>query len=184
LKKTTAILLLALLLFNVAGYRLFFEFLQQQHDVSLQALLDNHEYNDNELFEIKVPLSMPYLSAESSFERVDGELTIDGQYYKYVKRKVEKGQLILLCIPDHQKSGIDEAKTSFGGGAIGLPLAGKKNPESSRKNVFGSEYEESSRQLPDATPIVRLRVQADRFSAVLTPGFRRFAERPPQRSVL
>jgi hypothetical protein len=180
LKKLSAILLLALLLFNLAGYRLVFELLQAQHKVSLEASLDKNQYHDDDLLEIRVPFSMPYQPDETSYERVDGEITVNGQSYKYVKRKVEKGHLILLCIPDHRKTGIEQAKTEFGGGVNDYPLTGKKGSDGPGKNVGGSEYEETLRQLVQAGPAVLQLKHFDNSTALLTPGFPRFAERPPQ----
>ena len=113
MKKLAAIALLILLLFNFVGYRLLFYALQQQADKQLEVQLDNESYNDEDLITIKVPLSLPYLTNWKDFERTDGEITLDGKIYHYVKQKVYEGQLILMCLPDEQKMHLENAKDDF-----------------------------------------------------------------------
>lgn len=113
MKKLTAILLLLLLLFNLIGYRWFFAFTIRQWDGQITAALDKERYNEQDLITIKVPLSLPYQTDRSDFERVDGEISIDGQWYKYVKRKVVNGELVLLCLPDRKKAKLQTAKDNF-----------------------------------------------------------------------
>ncbi len=113
LKQSTAILLIALLLTNHFGYRVIFMFAEQVADNSLETALDNIEYEEDELLTITVPLSNPYQLNQSDFERVDGEINIDGKVFRYVKRKIVNGDLILKCIPHHEKMKIQYEKLEF-----------------------------------------------------------------------
>ena len=113
MKKLSAILLIALFLFNLFGYKIIFNYLQQQSDFHFVTALDKNDYNDADLVTIKVPLSLPYLNNQQNFERVDGEITVKGKILKYVKRKIADGNLILLCLPDQNKMRIKSAKDEF-----------------------------------------------------------------------
>lgn len=113
MKKPSAILLITLFLFNLFGYRFLFNYEQQQSDKHLEASLDKQDYNEADLITIKVPLSLPYVSNQQNFERIDGEITVNGKILKYVKRKISDGCLILLCLPDHNKMRIESAKDEF-----------------------------------------------------------------------
>jgi hypothetical protein len=95
------------------GYRLYFYYAQQMADKALVATLDEGTYDHKDLLVIKVPLSLPYQSDWKDFERVDGEIDINGETYKYVKRKVVNGALVLLCLPDHHKTKLENAKEEF-----------------------------------------------------------------------
>jgi hypothetical protein len=112
-KRVAAILLLVLFLFNWFGYRLLSHYLQHRADSQLEAQLDQHQYNESSLVEIRVPLNMPYQTASSGFERYDGEIEFNGTHYKYVKRKVENGQLVLLCLPNETKMRLQSARDEF-----------------------------------------------------------------------
>lgn len=113
MKQLIAIGLLALFAFNLIGYRACFFFLQQKADVQLQAALDKDSYNEKDLITLQVPLSLPYQTDWADFEKVEGSITINGQSYKYVKRKVFHGNMILLCLPDPTKMKLETARDEF-----------------------------------------------------------------------
>jgi hypothetical protein len=112
-KQLAAILLISIFLFNLFGYRILFNYAQQQSDTRLEASFDKNDFNEAELVAIKIPLSLPYINNQQNFERVDGEITVKGKIYKYVKRKIADGNLILLCLPDNNKMRIESAKHDF-----------------------------------------------------------------------
>jgi hypothetical protein len=113
LKKVAAISLLVLFLFNWFGYRLLSDYWQKQADTRLEARLDQHQYDESNLIEIRIPLNMPYQNVSSDYERYDGEIEFNGKHYKYVKRKVENGQLVLLCLPNETKMRLQSARDEF-----------------------------------------------------------------------
>jgi hypothetical protein len=113
LKRIAAILLLVLFLFNWYGYRLLSDYLQDRADARLEARLDLDDYDESLLIKVSMPLNMPYQNNWADYERYDGEVEIDGVHYKYVKRKIENGQLVLLCLPNDTKMQLQSAKNDF-----------------------------------------------------------------------
>ena len=103
MRKTAAILLTLILLFNLCGYRILINFLQQKADTKLETRIDNSEYDESQLIEIRVLMNMPYQQRYTAFERHYGEIEIDGKSYTYVKRKIEGDVLILKCIVNQSK---------------------------------------------------------------------------------
>jgi hypothetical protein len=180
LKKLAAILLLCLLAFNLVGYKYFFSWLQQRHKILLEAKLDKNKYDESDLIELKVPLSLPYVSDQSQFERVDGYITIEGKSYKYVKRKIENGQLILLCLPDKRKMGIDQAKNQFGTCANDIPNCGKKNSESVKKITFTCEFEEAIKSSCNEHSLTMLDYSNSLIIPSLNNGFLSYTDKPPK----
>jgi hypothetical protein len=102
-----------MLAFNWFGYRLVFNYMQERKDIQLEAKFDSNSYDDSQLIEIRVPLNMPYQNNWSAFERYDGEITVKGVLYKYVKRKVENNELVLLCYPNSDKMHLLNARDEF-----------------------------------------------------------------------
>jgi len=144
LKKLAAILFLSLFLFNLAGYKCWYYFLQDAENTRLEANLDKNNYSEQDLILFKVPLSNPYQISWTEFERVDGEIDIQGVMYKYVKRKVEDGQLILLCLPNYNKMKLAKVFSEFGHHGNDYSTSGKKNNNTPCcKIVSLSEYEEN-----------------------------------------
>jgi hypothetical protein len=113
LKRIASILLLSILLFNWFGYRILADYYQQQADRVLEQKLDNSDYDESQLIEIKVPLQLPYQTSWKEFERFDGEIEVNGIHYKYVKRAVYNDSLVLLCLPNEGKMRLQSARDEF-----------------------------------------------------------------------
>lgn len=113
LKKITAILLAGILMFNWFGYQLLTHYLQSKADDRLVAKIDMNDYDESQLIEVRVPINLPYHNDWQEFERYDGQIEIEGIHYKYVKRKVENGELVLLCIPDQSRTLFQSARDNF-----------------------------------------------------------------------
>lgn len=146
MKKLAAILLITLFLFNLFGYRILFYYAQQKSDSKLEDNFDKNIYNEDELIAISIPLSIPYQQNSDGFERCDGEITLNGQIFKYVKRKYCNGILTILCLPDHYKMRLEIEKNDLS--QFGNGLVQNKSSESgssktiSIKNII-SEYDKS-----------------------------------------
>ena len=111
-KKFAAILLLALLLFNTAGYRLLFNILEQKATARLEHKIDAGNYSNEQLVEVSIPLNMPYYS-DKDYESVYGETDWNGKHYRYVKRKITANTLYLLCLPNEEKNNIVSVKNEM-----------------------------------------------------------------------
>lgn len=89
-------------------------FMEHKADLAFEKKIDNSDYNESNLIEIRVPLNAPYLTENSTeYERVEGELEIQGKVYKYVKRKVENGDLVLQCLPNETKTRLKNSRVDF-----------------------------------------------------------------------
>jgi hypothetical protein len=113
MKKITALFFLTLFLFNLFGYRLIVDYLQQKLNDQLELRLDDNAYDESQLIELKIPMHLPYQTSWSSYQRYDGEIEINGILYKYVKRKVFNDTLSLMCIPNAKKMHLETVKDDF-----------------------------------------------------------------------
>ena len=113
MKRIASILLLGILLFNWGGYRLLTNHFESNAGLQMQAELDKNDYNQSDLISIKVAASLPYGSSSEQFERVDGNIDINGVSYTYVKRRFYQDSLELLCIPNIAMTGIKNARDEF-----------------------------------------------------------------------
>jgi hypothetical protein len=62
---------------------------------------------------VKIPIKLPYQVDWQDYERTDGEVAVNGKIYKYVKRKVQRDTLILLCINYKEKSTIQKNSNDY-----------------------------------------------------------------------
>lgn len=136
LKKLAAILLIVLFTFNLFGYRILFYVAQRQSDNTIERVLDRNQYDEKDLVTIKIPISVSYQVEQKDFERVDGEVNLNGRIYKFVKRKVCDGNLVLLCLPDQDKMHLQSAKDEVFKYSIDLQNSGSKKANNS-KSIAG-----------------------------------------------
>lgn len=184
MKKVAAILLISIFLFNLFGYRLLFNYAQQQSDITLEASLDKNEFNEAELITITVPLSVPYQNDQQNFERVDGELKVNGKIYKYVKRKISGGQLILMCLPDHKKMQLQSAKDEFFKYANDLVQNNhSKKSDKSKSGVFKNlmaEYDNYTAEFTTAYSIANIVYSISKQLNFLPSSPHSSPEQPPE----
>jgi hypothetical protein len=113
LKRLAAIVFFAVLLFNFYGYRLVISCMQANSDAQLEKQVDKNEYNQAQLISIKTKLDLPYYSSSPEYQRAYGSVTLNGVSYQYVKRRVYKDTLELLCLPNETKTKIQSVKNEF-----------------------------------------------------------------------
>ena len=113
LRKLTAILFLIVFLYNVAGYKGFFFYLSQSADQRLDEKIRDDHVQDKDLITVKFPFRVPYIAESKEFESMEGEVNVKGTIYRYVKRKIVRDTLILLCIENKEKSLIEKKRAEY-----------------------------------------------------------------------
>lgn len=101
------------MLFNGFGYRLVSNYFDQKATAHLVSLIDENNYNESELISIKTPINLPYYANNSTFERLDGEMEINGVVYQYVERRVYNDSVEIRVLPNQDRLHIKNAKESF-----------------------------------------------------------------------
>jgi hypothetical protein len=140
LRKFASITLLLILLFNIVGYRAWFYYAEQRADAAMESRLDKELYDESELLSLTIPLNDPYLT-EQGFERTVGEINFEGKTYRFVKRKISDGNLVLLCLPDARKMILKKASTDFGTSTSGMAGNNKNSSRSgTQKHFTGSDF--------------------------------------------
>ena len=113
MKKAVSLLLLTIFLFNSIGYKVLFVYLEQEADTRIQAKIQTLDEFDQQLITVKIPINLPYQTDWREFESIDGEMTFKGKTYKYVKRKVLRDTLILLCIDHQEKNELQKSSADY-----------------------------------------------------------------------
>jgi hypothetical protein len=132
----------------MTGYRVWFYYAEQNADIVMESRLDKDQYDVNELISITVPLDNPYQLEQRNFQRIDGEFNFQGKNFKYVKRKVSDGKLILLCIPDARKMVLKKGKAEYGNAANDLNTNSNGSSRSgTQKSFSGNDYTSDTFQL-------------------------------------
>lgn len=181
MKRIFTITLLAIYLFNLAGYSLFYQYHISKANDQLVAKIDEQNFNENDLQEIKIPFDLPYYNSSNQFERIDGSIELNGRQYNYVKRKVADDTLYLMCLSNIDKSRLYSDKGNYATGANNLP-SNNKGEDSVKKNGFSNEYTEVIYSFSLALPAQALTCSQNQFSWAVLAGFPGTLGRPPQRA--
>jgi hypothetical protein len=114
MKKLFSIFFLSLLVFNWWGYYVLVYYLQESVNTNLESRLDSNNYDENQLVSIKIPVTyLPYYNNSKTYERIDGQIEIEGIKYNYVKRRIYNDSLEMLCIPNQDFMKLQSAKNEF-----------------------------------------------------------------------
>jgi len=139
LRKVIVILLLGLLLFNWAGYRLLTAWLEQSSNALQDAQLDDNEYEESQLIAIKIPIThLSYYANSREYERVRGQIEVGGVQYKYVKRRIYNDSLEVLCIPDQITMSFRTLNNELLKFANGLQHTGQNKKQGANSVTFSS----------------------------------------------
>lgn len=119
--------------------------MQDRADQKLETLLDNSEYDESQLVEIKVAMNMPYQQRFTEYERHYGEIEIDGVAYTYVKKKIEGDVVTFKCIANQSKQQLKDMDHTItknnSDAANNQPGPSKPQPSSFAKKIL-SEYDD------------------------------------------
>ena len=140
MKKTAAIMVLGILLFNWCGYQVLTAYLENRANAQLQTKLDSNNYKESELISVKVPVqNLSYYNSSTQFERVEGQIEIHGLQYSYVKRRLFNDSIEMLCIPNRSAIHLKNAKNDFFKlvNDIQRPGQDKKADSHTFKNITG-----------------------------------------------
>jgi hypothetical protein len=179
LKKLLAITLLLIHLFNLAGYPLLFGYLSQHSSVELANKINNNEYSDEDLVEVKIPFQVPYYNSSEQFESFAGEITIDGKHFNYVKRKMWGDTLYIMCLPNVEKDELAKAEANYGAEANDLG-GNTKNDLAVKKGMAFAQYHFEGHDYSLFPPTSILNVYPAHINEVIVQSFIDTSGQPPE----
>lgn len=142
--------------------------------------LDNNQYSDNDLVEVKMALNLPYITSWADYERVDGEIELGGTYYNYVKRKVSNDTLYLMCLPNKSKTQLYLSRNDYAKQANDIPSCEKNGKSSVKKIIISNEYNRSITGYSLIFPAVSMKIRTYRFASRLVNTFIGDKYQPPK----
>lgn len=99
---------------------------------------DTDNYDHQELVILEIPHSIPYLSDQPDFLRVDGEFKHEGEYYKMVKQRISVDTIYMIAIKDKMRKKTEEVLCRYS-----KSLKAEKSAEKSESNIsinFRKDY--------------------------------------------
>lgn len=125
LKRVIAITLIALILFNTMGFYGLFVGLRYKAKRDIVHRVDRDDYQHNELITFKIPLAIPYHNGDDQYQKLDGEIQHEGEFYRLIKQKLAQDTLYIVCIKDAQSKHIKRALSDYVKSFTDKPADGK-----------------------------------------------------------
>lgn len=125
------------MLFNSLGYQVLSHFLQERATQQVQAQIDEGGYEQTALLEMSVSLDLPYTTNWTDWEKMEGDVQIDGIHYRYVERKLADGRMYVRCLPNTPKQNVLNARDAFFKMAYDI---NKQTENKKSSGVFVSNY--------------------------------------------
>lgn len=101
LKKIIALFLLSLHFFGLGAGLLAHEVTARRIKAFFEEQTGRGLYNINDLTEVKIPTAFPYVSDQSQYNKVFGEVRFADAAYNYVGMRITRHAIYLLCVPDY-----------------------------------------------------------------------------------
>ncbi len=130
--------MLGLLLFNLGGYALLFQYLIYQSDNSLNNQINHNRYKAGDLVEIKIPAHLTQQDW-NEYEVVAGQVKLKDTTYVFAELKLTRDTMFLKCIPNHEKGRLVNAKNGYAMQVSDIPL-NKKHIPLIKKSIAETEY--------------------------------------------
>ena len=104
MKKSIAISLLFLHLLSLYGHLALYEFFVYQSDRLFNEQISMNKYSLDDLVSVKVPVSMPTIQDWTDYQCISGQIKFKSNSYNYVKVKMTRDTLYLMCVPNYKKT--------------------------------------------------------------------------------
>lgn len=135
MKKLIAILLLCMQLFYLGGYMLAFQYFMNKSDDQIVSQLYSNGTNSSKLIKLKIPVHMPTLDDWTDYANIQGQVQVKDSYYNYVRLKMTKDTLYLICLPNTVKANLAKANIIMTKNLNDIPLSKRGANNSSTKKA-------------------------------------------------
>jgi hypothetical protein len=140
LKRFFAIVLLSVHLFYIGGYALVFRYYIHQSDVQIVKQIFDNKVDNAKLIELKIPVNMPTIQDWSDYEEIVGQIQLKDAYYNYVRLRMTRDTMYLICLPNTAKTQLVKANVIAAKEISDVPLNKKGQEPVSKKVNALSEY--------------------------------------------
>lgn len=102
MKKIVAFLLLSIHLLNIGGQLALHQYLVYKTNKFYNQQVSKGLYDVKDLTEIAIPVNLPNIHDWKRFENIAGQIQFGNTNYNYVKMKVTRTAIHLMCIPNYE----------------------------------------------------------------------------------
>ena len=144
--------MLMLLVFNLGGYQLLFQYFIYQSDDFITGQINNNRYKSTDLVEVKIPVHL-VISDWDAFQPIGGQVKLKDKVYNYAELRLTRDTMYLMCLPNHEKARIINAKNVYNKQVNDIPVNKKSNLPLIKKNLSENYYTHTANKFIGLTSI-------------------------------
>lgn len=110
MRQFFAVILLLLFGFYHSGFYMLHKLAMHQVDEDWRAKIVNDEFSNASLEYASIPISLPYMPAQESYQAVDHKVELNGKHYRVVKQRYTQDTLHIIYVADRK---MDHYQDSF-----------------------------------------------------------------------
>ena len=137
MKRTIAISLLLLHLFSLYGNFVVHAYCVFQSDKFFEEQISKDKYKLDDLVEVKLPMKMPCIQDWKSFSPINGQVHLENGSYNYVKLKMTRDTIFLMCIPNYKTTTLCQQNIIDARGLRDVPFNKKDHVPFTKTNNIG-----------------------------------------------
>lgn len=179
MKKLIAVTLLVCHLFSTGGYVAFYKYLEYRSAVFFNEQTAQNKYNKNDLVEVKIPIDMPNMTDWVAYENVSGTVQFEEASYNYVKMKMTRNAVYLMCVPNYKTTVYSINNVIVAKDIKDIPVP-KKNHVPFLKLNLDEKAQFSFQQFAFSIPVIYIKTSISHPSADLLSAPLRIPEQPPK----
>lgn len=145
--------MLFVVLFNLGGYSLFFQYMIKRSDSKIISQINNNRYHNSDLVEVKIPVNLPTLQDWTEFETISGQVQFKSNTYNYAEIRMTRDTLYLLVIPNHARTKLVNANIIYAKQVNDIPINKKSHTSLLKKSICESEYHYIALNYKTAAPV-------------------------------
>ena len=181
MKKAIAAWMLGIYLLSLGGPLVLHQYRSFLSDKFFTEQTGKGLYNVGDLTEVKLPVNMPGITDWKNYENIKGCIQFNNVSYNYVKMKITRTALYLMCVPDYKSTrmlaqNIIDAKQSKG-----VPVPKKQHVPFGKATLLGN-FSVAFVQFSFSSFARTLRVTPVKSSPGLLSLYRDILRQPPKSS--
>lgn len=130
--------MLALILFNLGGYSLLFQYFIYRSDNAVIEQINHNRYKTSDLIQIKIPVHLN-IDDWNDYAVISGQVQLKNNSYNYAELKLTRDTMYLLCIPNTNKTQLVNANIIYAKQVNDIPQNKKSHLPSIKKSLIESE---------------------------------------------
>jgi hypothetical protein len=145
----------------------------------VKKIYGNNINNDSKLIEIKIPVHFPTITDWDDYELIAGQIQLKDAYYNYVKLKMTRDTMYMVCLPNTAKTRLVNANIITAKEISDVPLNKSSHSTTVKKVNTLSEYNLQAFQYSYSGFGIFLKSNTEPVSFKITSPFIESPGKPP-----